>query len=143
MILCRIKRNDRFEKIKLVSGKRATFTWDGTTYKLDPSLCYRTRWQGFFKVFALDYSKGNPNPINYFNAAAGGAELDFQLTPDLVAETYRKIIEGLNIPILILILLIISIVVTGVVGYLAYNVGQSVEGLKALLQVPPSGGVVP
>ena len=138
MILCRIKRNDRFEKIKLVSGKHETFTFDGTTYKIDPTLCYRTKFLGF-KVFALDYSKGNPNPFDYFHAAKGGADLDFQLTPDLVAETYRKIIEGLNLPVLIIVLVIVSICVMGVVGYLVYNVGQSVDALKALFSA--SGGL--
>jgi hypothetical protein len=84
------------------------------------------------KMFALDYAKGNPKPVNYFNAAPGGAENDFQLTPDLIADTYRQIIQGVN-PMLILICIVLAIVIAGIGAYLAYNAG--VETKNALLGI--------
>lgn len=99
MFVAFIKCKDRFQKrIIKMSGKSGKFSWDGDEYIIVPDRCYRTRVLGIVKTFALDYVKGVPYPIDYWNVdPEGKGKIDIKPSygVDKVVELIKRFIVGI------------------------------------------------
>lgn len=131
MLLVRIKCPDRNEKKKvLVSSKREFFTWQGTEYLINPRRCYRTSvFLGLKDMYALDYVKGSPQPVDYWSVTESGRpgyDRESNVTVDAVTAVMLKLRNILRADwqlYLSLGCLVVGIITLVMVGVLMESVG--------------------